>query len=451
MQNNEGIADTAAPITEVKNNKRIQTGWTMYDWANSVYSLSIASAIFPIFYEKFTPKSATIFGFEFSNTALYDFSLSLSFLVVVALVPLLSGIADFGGWKKPFMRFFILLGSIACGSLYFFEGGNILFGLGCFILATIGWAGSLVFYNSYLPEIATPDKFDRLSARGYTMGYIGSVLLLVLNILFLQKSEWFGLPAPSKTSTMAFQVGFLTVGLWWLLWSLWPLWVLPKIKGTHQGKITNSTFLNGYKEIRKVFSQVLKMRALMIFLAAFFAYTMGVQTIIYVAAIFGSKTLQLEPADLLKTILLIQLIGIAGAYFFAWVADKWGNKTSLMATLIIWVLVCVLAFYVEPKQPNQFFGLACVVGTVMGGIQSLSRATYAKLVPGDKDNTSFFSFYEVTEKLAIVLGTLSFGLIDHITGNMRNSILMLMLFFIAGMVILMFVPTDKLRGEKNGG
>jgi UMF1 family MFS transporter len=448
MQNNPAVLDAIDLPQEVKNNKRIHTGWTMYDWANSVYSLSIASAIFPIFYEKFTPKATTLFGYSFSNSALYDFSLSLAFLVVVALVPLLSGIADFGGLKKPFMRFFIVLGSLACSSLFFFEGSNILFGLGCFVLATIGWAGSLVFYNSYLPEIATPDRFDRLSARGYTMGYIGSVLLLILNLLFLQKSHWFGLPAPGKHSTLAFQVGFLTVGLWWMLWSLWPLMVLPNIRGTKNNGNGTRTFLNGYKEIRKVFKQVRQMKALQIYLGAFFTYTMGVQTIIYVAAIFGSKTLQLESADLLKTILLIQLIGIGGAYLFAWVADKWGNKLSLCITLLIWVLVCVLAFFVQPKQPNQFFGLACLVGIVMGGIQSLSRATYAKLIPGDKDNTSFFSFYEVTEKLAIVFGTLAFGLIDHITGNMRNSILMLMLFFIIGLGILLFVPTDKLRGEK---
>lgn len=450
MQNN--IADIVDPNNSAtlpnKNNKKTQTAWAMYDWANSVYSLSIASAIFPIFYEKFTPSSISLFGQTFSNTSLYDFSLSFSFLVVVALVPLLSGIADFGGLKKPFMRFFIILGSLGCSSMYFFTGGNIIFGLGCFIFATIGWAGSLVFYNSYLPEIATPDKFDRLSARGYTMGYIGSVLLLVVNLLLLQKSEWFGLPAPSKTNTLSFQIGFLTVGLWWFFWSLWPLLVLPNVKGTHSGKFQSSMLLNGYREIRKVFKQVVKTKALMLFLASFFIYTMGVQTIIYVAAIFGSKTLQLESADLLKTILLIQLIGIAGAYFFAWIADKWGNKLSLALTLIIWTGACLLAFNIEPKQPNQFFALACVVGTVMGGVQSLSRATYAKLVPGDTDNTSYFSFYEVTEKMAIVLGTLCFGLIDHITGNMRNSILMLMLFFIFGFVVLMFVPNDKLKGHK---
>lgn len=432
-----------------KNKKKTFRAWAMYDWANSVYSLSIASAIFPIFYEKYTPASTELFGKSFSNTALYDFSLSAAFLIVVLLVPLLSGIADFGGLKKSFMRFFIVLGSLSCSMLYFFYGANILFGLGCFMFATIGWAGSLVFYNSYLPEIATPDKFDRLSARGYTMGYIGSVLLLILNLLFLKQSDWFGLPEPSKTSTLAFQVGFLTVGVWWMLWSLWPLMVLPKIKGTHGGKITRSVVFHGYTEILKVFKQVLKMKALQIFLASFFIYTMGVQTIVYVAAIFGSKTLQLEPGDLLKTILLIQLIGIAGAYFFAWVADLWGNKISLGITLVIWALVCILAFNIQPRNPNQFFGLACVVGTVMGGVQSLSRATYAKLVPGHTDNTSFFSFYEVTEKLAIVLGTLSFGLIDHITGDMRNSILLLMAFFVLGLVILFMVPSEKLRGKKN--
>ena len=421
----------------------------MYDWANSVYSLSIASAIFPVFYEKFTPRTVNLFGYTFSNSALYDFSLSISFLLVVLMVPLLSGIADYGGRKKQFMRFFVIMGSLACASLYWFNGQNVLFGLAAFMLGTIGWAGSLVFYNSYLPEIATPEKFDRLSAKGYTMGYIGSVLLLILNLMFLTKSHWFGMEAPSKTNTLPFQVGLLTVGIWWMAWSLWPLLVLPNISGTGPAKLSGSMILSGYRELQKVFREVLKMRALLIFLAAFFVYTMGVQTVIYVAAIFGSKTLELESGTLLTTILLIQLISIAGAYFFAWVADKRGNKLSLSITLFIWILVCVLAYFVQKKQPTQFFGLACLVGTVMGGVQSLSRATYAKLIPGDKDNTSYFSFYEVAEKLAIVLGTLSFGLIDHITGDMRNSILVLMSYFMVGLIILAFLPASGLKQGKS--
>lgn len=427
-----------------KNNKSVLTAWTMYDWANSVYSLSISSAIFPTFFESFTPKQVEFLGITMTNTAMYSYSLSFAFLINVLIVPLLSGISDASGSKKPFMRFFVIMGSIGCSCLYFFDGSNYLYGLGCFILATIGFAGSLVFYNAYLPEIATPDRFDRLSARGFTMGYIGSIILLVFNLLLLMKHDWFGLPSP-KVSKLPFQIGFLSVGFWWLGWSFWPLIKLP-------GKLASKAQVSiwgGYREIQKVFKEVKQMKAVKIYLGSFFVYTMGVQTVIYVAALFGKHVLELKSEDMLITILLIQLIGIAGAYFFAWVADKLGNKPALFISLSIWALSCALAFRLEPHEPTQFFALACLIGTVMGGIQSLSRATYAKLIPGDRDNTSFFSFYEVTEKVAIVLGTLAWAIIDNITGDMRNSILMLMAFFIIGIFILYFLPTDKLKGTKN--
>lgn len=424
------------------NNPRIVRAWTMYDWANSVYSLSISSAIFPAFFEEKTKKLGELkfLGFSFINTALYTYALSAAFLIITLFIPLLSGISDYGGIRKPFMRFFIILGSIGCSALFWFEGENYLYGLGCFMLASIGWAGSLVFYNSYLPEIVSPDRFDKTSAKGYTMGYIGSVLMLLINLVMIMKKEWFGF----SEGVAAIQYGFLLVGVWWLGWSFWPLFVLPK--GISSGnKITGAILLKGYSEISKVFKQVLTMKPLLIYLAAFFIYTMGVQTIIYVAALFGKNELKLESTTMLITILLIQLVGIAGAYFFAWVADKKGNKFSLATTLLIWVLVCVCAFFVQPRQPGQFFALACLVGTVMGGIQSLSRATFAKLIPGDQDNTSFFSFYEVTEKLAMVLGTFAFGLVNQITGNMRSSILMLMMFFIIGYFVLMLVKSPKLK------
>lgn len=422
------------------------TGWAMYDWANSVYSLSIASAIFPAFYEEKAPKMVEFMGYQLKNTALYTYFLSAAFLFIALMVPLLSGIADSKGVRKPYMIFFVLLGSLGCSSLFGFNGTNYIFGLTCFAIGTIGWAGSLVFYNSYLPEITTKDRFDRLSARGYTMGYIGSVTLLILNLLFIMKHEWFGFPSP-KESTLAVRAGFLTVGIWWLVWSIWPFMTLPGKQAGFKAR-AGSNIWQGYQEIKRVFRQAMKMKALKIFLVAFFIYTMGVQTIIYVAALFGKDVLHLESRDMLITILLIQLIGIAGAYFFAWVADKAGNKISLGITLLIWALVCILAFQVQPGKPMQFFALACLVGTVMGGIQSLSRATYAKLIPGNEDNTSFFSFYEVAEKLAIVLGTFSFAIIDDITGDMRNSILVLMLFFITGFGVLAMVPGEKLRPSK---
>jgi UMF1 family MFS transporter len=427
-----------------KNNKKVLRAWTMYDWANSVYSLSITSAMFPVFYGIYTPDSMSIGGYTVKNTVLFAYFLSLAYLINSLFVPFLSGVADAKGNKKAFMRFFVILGSVSCSSLFFFDGSNYLYGLTCFLLATLGFAGSLVFYNAYLPEIATPERFDKLSARGFTMGYIGSVILLILNILFLQKSHWFGLPKPTATDNLAFRVGFLTVGIWWFVWSLWPLYVLP---GKTEGKKGVSIW-KGYGELKKVFKEVSMDKAVMIFLASFFVYSMGVQTVLYVATLFGQYELKLESADMIKTILLIQVIGVAGAYFFAWLADYKGNKFAIVLALSIWSIGCVLAYFIQEKQPNQFFGLACLVGTVMGGIQSISRATFAKLIPGNKDNASFFSFYEVTEKIAIVMGTFAWGLVEQITGNMRSGITVLMVFFLIGIGLMLFLKSDKIGPKR---
>lgn len=422
------------------NNPKIIRAWTMYDWANSVYSLSISSAIFPIFFSKNVPNKIDVLGHQFESTTIYSYCLSAAFLLIVLINPILSGIADFGGYRKKFMRLFVVLGSLGCSALYFFDGDNYIYGLMCFMLASIGWAGSLVFYNAYLPEIVTKDRFDTVSARGYTMGYIGSVLMLVFNLVLI-------LSADKDHVKFATQIGFLTVGIWWFAWSLIPLAILPSGKSSGQ-KLNTQVLKNGYKEIRKVFGQVRKMPDVLTFLLSFFIYTMGVQTIIYVAGIFGEKELKLSTDTLITTILLIQLIGIGGAYFFAFLANKIGNKLSIIVALTIWGVVCVLAYGTPAGDPNRFYMLAALVGIVMGGIQSLSRATYSKLIPGDVDNTSYFSFYEITEKLAMVIGLFVYGFVNELTHNMRTSILVLMTFFIVGILILLFLKSDKLLPAK---
>lgn len=434
-----------------KNNKSTIRAWTMYDWANSVYNLSICSAIFPTFYENNTKTvSMEFLGMPIKNTVLYTLTLSAAFLIISFIVPLLSGLADYSGKRKSFMRFFVILGSIGCSALFWFEGTNYIFGMACFFLATIGWAGSLVFYNSYLPEIATEDKFDQVSARGFTMGYIGSVLMLIINLLMIIFHDKLGF----ENKKIAAQTSFLLVGLWWILWSLWPLLKLPNTTGKIASKNSaknpekkGSLILNGYREIFSVWQKVKRMGSLKMYLLAFAFITMGVQTVMYVAALFGKNELQLEDSVMLPAILCIQLIGVAGAYFFAWLADQKGNKYSLSVTLIVWIGICIGAYFMQKQNSTQFIILACVVGTVMGGVQALCRATFAKLIPGDKDNTSFFSFYEVTEKVSIVIGTAIFAGIDSIL-NMRESILSLIVFFALGFAILALVKSPRLAKLK---
>jgi len=422
-------------------NKKFQRAWVMYDWANSVYSLVITSTIFPVYYNSVTQgvdgsDTVSFFGWEVVNTVLYSYSISFSFLVIALLAPLLSGIADASGNKLNFMKFFVYLGSISCISLFFFTGENLEFGILCSVLASIGYSGSIVFYNSYLPEIAKESEYDLLSAKGFALGYIGSVLLLIFNLLTIQYPEWFGMP----TGSFAQRVSFLVTGLWWVGFAQIPFRVLPN--NPYKKSIASGVFFKGYQEISSVFREVKRTQVTKLFLASFFFYSMGVQTVMYLAASFGDKELGLPRDQLILTVLIIQLVAIGGSYFFAFISRRVGNKVSLVTMVLIWMGICVAAFYVN--NVNQFYSLAFVVGLVMGGIQSLSRSTYAKLIPATTtDHASFFSFFDITEKVAIVLGTFTYGAIEQFTGSMRNSALFLVVFFVIGLVFLSRVALPK--------
>lgn len=416
----------------ITNNKRIIRAWTMYDWANSVYNLVITSTIFPIYYSKVTssPNSDIVnfLGFQFVNTSLYAYAISFSFLITALLSPLLSSIADYSGTKKGFMKTYTWMGAIACSLLFFFTGENIEFGIIMFVIASIGYSGSLVFYNAYLPEIASADKQDKVSARGFALGYIGSSILLIFNLMMILNPTWFGI----EQSGLPARISFLTVGVWWIGFAAYSFYYLPK--NVFNKKPKGHYLLNGYRELQIVWKQIKKLNRIKYYLFAFFFYTMGVQTVMYVAALFGEKELKLESGQLIMTILIIQFVGMAGAFLFAFLSKRSGNIRALIIAIIIWIGICIGAYYVY--NVIQFYVIAFCVGMVMGGIQALSRSTYSKLLPETEDHTSFFSFFDVTEKIAIVLGTASYGLIEQLTGSMRNSIVALTSFFIIGLFLL---------------
>ena len=423
------------------NKPKVQRAWAMYDWANSVYSLVITSTIFPVYYNSVT-KSAdgsdvvSFFGWDVVNTVLYSYSISFSYLIIALISPILSGIADASGKKLSFMKFFAYLGSISCIGLFFFDGSNLEWGILCSVLASIGYAGSIVFYNAYLPEIATEPEYDLLSAKGFALGYIGSVILLVFNLLTIQFPELFGLPEGSFPARLS----FLITGLWWAGFSQIPFRVLPQ--NPFKKKIEGKILWKGYEEIKKVFAQVKKIPVMNKYLMAFFFYSMGVQTVMYLAASFGDKELGLPGDQLILTVLIIQFVAIIGSYLFAFVSKKFGNKISLMIMVFIWIGICGAAYFVYTVY--EFYALAFVVGMVMGGIQSLSRSTYSKLIPNETtDHASYFSFYDVTEKLAIVIGTFTYGVIEQLTGSMRNSALSLGVFFLVGLGFLVLVSIPK--------
>ena len=429
-----------------KGSKKLLNAWAFYDWANSVYSLVIASAVFPIFYGALFSEAGVdtveIFGGSIRSTPLISYTTAAAFLLVAFLSPLLSGIADYVGNKKNFMKFFCYLGALSCVGLYFFDLEHIYRSLLCYFFGLVGFWGSLVFYNSYLPDVAHKDQQDAISAKGYSLGYFGSVLLLCFNLGMVMFPQYFGLGEGGDASILAMKISFITVGIWWIAFSQYSFYHLPK--GNKNGhKITKDVLFNGFKELKTVYNSLTQNLKLKRYLLAFFVYSMAVQTVMLVATYFGEQEINWGDKDaktigLIVSILIIQVIAILGAFLTSRSSRRFGNIKTLIVINIIWVVLCVAAFFIT--EPVQFYATAGFVGLVMGGIQSLSRSTYSKFLPETNDTTSYFSFYDVAEKIGIVIGMLLYGFIDQITGSMRNSILFLVIFFIAGVFLLLRVP-----------
>lgn len=430
-----------------KGNSKLINAWASYDWANSVYPLVISSTVFPIYYSAISQDIGTIefLGYDFKNTALISFVTAMAFVVVAFNSPLLSGIADYIGNKKRFMKIFVYTGSISCMGLYFFELDSIYMGMMFYFFALIGFWASLVFYNSYLPDIAHPEQQDFASARGFSMGYLGSILLLILNLSMVLQPDWYGITGtPLESSLKAMKYSFITVGIWWALFSQYAFYHLPK--GNSEGKVTKDVLWNGFLELKKVWYQLDKLPILKKFLPAFFVYSTALQTVILIATYFGEEEIvwassEQKTIGLIVSIMLIQIVGIFGAYATAAASKRFGNISTLVVVNSIWAVLCIFAFFI--RTPIEFYIAAGGVGMVMGGIQALSRSTYSKLIPETNDTTSFFSFYDVTEKVGIIIGMSMFGTIDQITGSMRNAILFFVILFISGALLLSRIPNNR--------
>jgi len=440
----------AIPVKQVSDPKVIRA-WCMFDWANSVYNLVITATFFPIYFlgvtkAAFGEDQVPFWGMTFTNSSLYDYSLAFAYLAIALLLPILSSIADSRGNKKQFMQFFSCLGALSCMGMFWFQGENIGFGVGCFVFAVVGYVGSLVFYNSYLPEIAAPEDRDKVSARGFAMGYIGSMILQIIGfgavLYFNSKGD----------RLFGSRLTFLLVGIWWIGFSQITFAYLPKSKPASDR--TDINFLkSGFIELGKVLTQVKKMGVLKWYLTSFFFYSMGVQTVMLAATVFGSKELGLPAEKLILAILMIQLLAVAGAFIMSRLSGTFGNLPVLMGVVVMWMILCFAAYWVAIIREGganvevHFYGLACGVGLIMGGIQSLSRSTYSKLMPVTQDTASFFSFYDVMEKIAIVIGVFTFGIIDEMLG-MKNSVLSLIVFFVLGFLALLITRRKELQANK---
>ncbi len=430
-----------------KGDSKLINAWAFYDWANSVYSLVISTAVFPIYYSSLTQTfvddegKLPFLGMQWYPTTLYDYTLAFAFLIVAIMSPILSGIADYTGNKLGFLRWLCLMGAVSVMFLFFFKDEQTLWvGILFTILASIGFWGSLVFYNAYLPEVAYPEQQDKVSAKGFMYGYVGSVIMLSFSLLMIQKYEWFGLPSAG----FATRITFVLVGLWWLGFAQVTYGRLPN--NVFNRKAGKHYIWKGLSELKLVWNQLKELPKLRYYLYSFFMFSVGVQTIILMAGIFGSKELGLPSSNLILLIMIVQIVAIFGAYLFSIISDKLGNFTALQITIFVWGMVCFIAFSLDKSIPNilyYFYGLGALIGMVMGAIQSLSRSTYSKLLPDTEDHATFFSFYDVTEKIAIVIGMFFFGLLNAIFGSMQWSVLFLASFFAISFVLLMITQKKK--------
>ena len=445
-------------MTVGKNDPKVIRAWTFYDWANSVYSLTITSAVFPIFYTAITKSEAgqdlVAEKHGIPAQSLYSYALSAGFLIVALIAPLLSGIADSRGNKLAFLKVFCYLGAASCASLAFFTLDGIWWGLGLVALACIGFSGSLVFYDAFLVDIASKDQHDKVSARGYTMGYIGSVILLLVNLLMVMNPDWFHLPNEITIGDTTYggvpaRTTFITVGLWWAGFAQIAFRRLPKRTPASNGH--DGVLWSGYAELRKVWRQLMATVRLKRYLLAFFIFNMGIQTIMYLAVIFAEEEVKridehgavvpIASESLIISILLIQLVAAVGAMIFVRLSARFGNISALVIGVSIWVALCVAAYFTH--WTSEFHMLACGVGLVMGGCQALARSTYAKFLPPTNDTASYFSFYDVSYYLGTVLGTVVFGVVFQLTGDLRNTAIALCAFFLAGLILLLRVPKEE--------
>ncbi|HLG02898.1 MAG TPA: MFS transporter [Bacteroidia bacterium] len=425
-----------------KGDPKIIRAWTFYDWANSVYPLVISSAIFPIFYEAITTSEidgklvddVVVASLQFKNTEFYSYIVAISYLVVAISSPVLSGIADYTGSKKRFLQFFCFLGAGSTMLLSLFTPEHLGWSMLILLFASVGYWGSLVFYNAYLPEIAVPAEQDRVSAKGFAMGYIGSSTLLIL-ILIL---------AVFTNIIPEIKYTFLLVGIWWIAFAQITFRRLPKSQNLHAAAVNGNIVTKGYQELMVVFRDILKLKQLRRFLGSYFMYNMGVQTVMIMAVPFATKAIQWESPDqknqsLIVSILLIQFLGVAGAFLMSWISRSIGNLKTIGIVIFFWVVICICV-YKFVYTPIQFYIVAAGVGLLMGGIQAMSRSTYSKMLPETEDHASYFSFFDVSEKIGLAIGTISFGFIEGFTGGIRNSVLSLIVTFIIGFLLLLRVP-----------
>ncbi|OPA80081.1 MFS transporter [Paenibacillus selenitireducens] len=411
-------------------NRKIMRSWMMYDWANSAFATTMIAAVLPIFYLSVAASNLP----EHQASSYWGFTQTIAMIIVAVISPILGAIADSSRSKVRFLRVFAYTGVLACLLMAFTGTGDYILLSCCFILGVVGFSGGNTFYDSILADVAPIEIRDEVSAKGYMFGYIGGGVLLAINIVMLEM--WESLGFPSKT--VATQVVFVTVAVWWFLFSL-PIFRNIKDLGAVQKKPVGFYAKDGFRRVFTTFRQIKQYPELLKYLFAFWFFNDGISTIISMATIYG-KTIGIETSHLIIALLITQFVGIPFTYLFGKIASKMGSKKSLYISLCVYVLVVFLGYFMTSAL--HFYALAFIVGMVQGGSQSIARSIYSRLVP--KERTSeFFGFLSLSDKVSASLGPALFGIVSLLTGSTRQAILSLLVFFIVGIFLLTRVNIAK--------
>ncbi|MFQ5823461.1 MAG: MFS transporter [bacterium] len=406
-------------------------GWSMYDWANSAFATTVMAVFFPAFFKDYWSQGADVT----ESTAILGAANSLAGLMVALMAPILGAIADCGSYKKKFLIFFAYLGVLSTATLFLVHEGEWLLAALTYVLGTIGFSGSIIFYDSILPSIADEKKIDYVSALGYAMGYLGGGLLIVFNAWMFLSPQTFGLADESQ----AIRLSFITVAIWWGIFCLPIIFLVPEPKRS-KSKSMRESVRDGINQLRNTFRKVRHLKTVFLFLIAYWLYIDGVDTIVRMAVDYG-KSIGFENKDLIVAIVLVQFIGFPSTIAFGRVGEKIGPKRAIYIAIVVYLFAVLWAR--EMTQKYEFYGLAVTIGLVQGGIQALSRSFYSRIIPHDQA-AEFYGFYNLLGKFAVILGPILIGVTGLISKNPRTGITSIAVLFLVGGILLYF--TDEQKG-----
>jgi len=423
-----------AEIAENRAYRKIINSWAMYDWANSAFVTTIMAAMFPPFYRSLAIAAGLS---EPDATAAWAYTTAIGLLIAAVLSPVLGAVSDHTGGKKLYIAFFVAMGVVATALFVFLGDDSYLMASLLFVLADIGFAGAEVFYESLLPHIAKEGDIDRVSTRGYALGYLGGGILLVINVLWYMKPDLFFM----ADGGVALRVAFFSVAVWWAVFTIPLLRNVPEPPVVRRTGESSSALRAGFQRLSRTFGQVRKYRQLLIFLVAFWIYNDGIGTIIKMATAYGDE-IGIGVTDMTIALIITQFVGIPFAFAFGRLASRIGTKVSILLALAMYVLISIAGYFMQTAL--HFYILAFAVGTVQGGSQALSRSLYGTMVPKSQA-AEFFGFFATSSKFAGILGPVLFGLVSQLAGGSRLAILALIAFFVIGGTLLLFVDVDAGR------